>query len=176
MLDGDWKFSVAKRGGVLTPIVGWWLKNSNCHSTHWHHRMATKLFWSPSDTFTPLDGDQKISIALKGLTHPHVWWRPICFWSPRKGGMSYVLGKFLPPFCYDWNFLVAIGKENWIFFDCHSVGDQNILVVARVVIKKNLITIPCGNEKQIGRYKVQGLFFNRHKVYDNQNKSNFNCL
>ncbi len=146
------------------------------HPTHPHYPIVTKFFQSLGDIWdAPLSCDQNVSITIQWwpnvfthhltykfghhLTHPHVRRGPICFWSLGKGGMSYVFGNPLPPLYCVRNFLVAIGKGDWEFFDCHNIRDQNILVVARVAIKKIQLPYHVVIKKKFGHYRVRGLFF-----------------
>jgi hypothetical protein len=80
--------------------------------------------------------------------------------------MSYIFGNPLPPFYCDQIFLVAIGKGDQEFFDCHSIGDQNILVTVRVATKKiqSPYHVVIKNILVVIGYK--DYFFNRHRVYD----------
>jgi hypothetical protein len=54
--------------------------------------MVIEEFWSPSNKPTPLDGDQKISIAQKGK-RPHPFRLPFNNMNMSNGGLKFLIAK-----------------------------------------------------------------------------------
>ncbi len=130
-------------------------KKFGCHLRYPHRQMVIEFFQSPSNTPTPSNGNQKISVISWWCTCVKWWPKEFSqhlidydyqmvikfYWLPRKGVVSYVLVEgFLktydtPPFCGDWNILITIKRGDQNVFSCRKTSILKFWIVTRLVIE-----------------------------------------